>query len=127
MAPGIVLIILALFLYGAGLFYLRKRNVADKTIVYLFSAGYLADMAGTVGMMAGGNSESLTLHEALGYSALILMCALIVILWRYRLLDENEPLPRYVRVLAHAVCGWWLAVFVTGCVLRIFGVNPVIG
>ena len=127
MPAGIALVILALPLYAAGLYYLRKRNVADKTVVYLFSAGYLADMSGTVGMMAGGSAESLTLHEALGYSALILMCALIVILWRYRLLDENEPLPRYVRILAMIICGWWLAVFLSGFALRIFGVNPVIG
>ena len=124
---GLVFAAFALALYSAAVYFLKKRNLADKVVTYLFSAGYLADMAGMVIIMWSTGDSPLTLHEALAYSSLILMCAVIVIIWRYRLLDEKEPLPRYVWILSALSYGWWAAVFLVGLILRFAGINPVVG
>jgi hypothetical protein len=78
-------------------------------------------------MMMSDSDKPLKLAEAFSCSGMILMCAFIVILWRYRLLDENEALPKYVGTLSKIACGLWLAAFLAGAVLRLAGIDPVLG
>ena len=125
-SAGLVFAACALPLYAAGLWFLKNRNLPDKLTAYLFSAGYFADMCGTL-MMMSDSDKPLTLAEAFSCTGMILMCAFIVIFWRYRLLDENETLPKYVGTLSKIAFALWLAAFLAGATLRRAGVNPVLG
>lgn len=111
---GIVVVVLALAAYTAGIVaLLRSRRATARAVGYL-SAGVALDLVSTGCMVAAAEGPLLTPHGIVGFSALGGMIVLTVLAWRLRLGRGEEDLPVWVRALARLAYAWWVVAFFTG-------------
>lgn len=126
-AAGAGLATIALIVYTIAFIFECRRKKADIAVTLLFSAGFGIDLTATLLMIMGSTKGMLTLHGALGYSALGMMCAQTVLLWVWRLKKGTAPaLPRTLDLLTRAAWGWWLIVYIAGGLLVALRINPVL-
>lgn len=111
---GIVVVVLALAAYTAGIVALLRARRANRKALGLLSTGVVLDFVSTGCMVEAAESSLLTPHGIVGFSALGGMIVLTVLAWRHRLRRGEEPLPDWLRTLARFAYGWWVVAFFTG-------------
>ena len=114
---GIAAITLALVAYTVGFAGIHRRRRISGTILAFLIAGLVLDTTATacMTMLAGG--VSLTLHGVVGYLALYLMLALVLLSWRHRGRSGAEPVTKGLLDYTRIAYLLWVVAFVMGVVL----------
>lgn len=112
-------ILIALFLYGFGLYQSRKYQAVNGLI--LFSFGLLFDGYGTWQMSLAASGMGLDWHGYLGWLAIGLM-ALLVGVGLLDLLLVTSDGPNRLRKFAPWATGVWFASFISGIIKHVFHV-----
>lgn len=107
---GVIAINLALVAYTVGIIAAQRGGRATTLVLRAFSFAAAADVFATACMIAGSQGRWLTLHGALGYTALAVMIVVVARLWRLRRQGPDAPIPSGMRVaLRLAYAGWIVA------------------
>jgi hypothetical protein len=113
---GVTIVVLALASYTVGVVSeQRARSVTRRALAFLV-LGVVLDVAATVCMILGAG-RVLTLHGALGYSALAAMLVEAVLAARERLRSADGVAPRWLHLYTRAAYSWWVVAFVSGGLL----------
>ena len=117
---GVSIVVLALAGYTVGVVIeQRARRVTRRAIAFLV-AGVLLDITATACMILG-SGKVLTVHGALGYSALAGMLVETVLAGRHRLRAGDGEVPRTLHLYTRAAYAWWVVAFVSGGLLVAMG------
>lgn len=107
----------ALVLYTiAALKELRARR-ATPGVCGTFTAGVVFDVTATVLMILATQSGGLTVHGALGYSALAGMATDTLLMWRHRSRSGDAPLGQRLHLFSRLAYAYWVVAYFTGAAL----------
>jgi len=117
---GVTIVVLALASYTIGVVAeQRARRVTRRALSFL-AVGVVFDVAATVCMIVAAG-RLLTLHGALGYSALAGMLLETVLASRHRLRSGDGEVPRQLHLFTRLAYGWWVVAFISGGLLVALG------
>jgi hypothetical protein len=108
---------LALIMYTLGTLAEQRSHRASPGARGFLSAGVLLDIIATVLMVLATGRFALTLHGALGYTALALMLLDTVLLWRHWRARGRAEVARGLHLLSRFAYLYWVAAYVTGAAL----------
>jgi hypothetical protein len=107
----------ALVLYTiAALKELRARR-ATPGVCGTFTAGVAFDVTATTLMILATKNGGLTLHGALGYSALAGMATDTLLMWRHRSRAGDAPLGQRLHLYSRLAYVYWVLAYFTGAAL----------
>ncbi len=115
---GILLVHVALIMYSIGMISEQLKRRITNRILFFVAAGVIFDILATLFMILYSSKGLLTLHGAVGYSALLLM--LIDFVWMYKFRRNNTPetiVPRNLHLFSRVAYIWWITAYITGAVL----------
>jgi hypothetical protein len=118
---GVSLASLALVFYS--LFFWRARKVRgySRSDFALQAIGLGFDIAGTVFMIIGSRNMLLTVHGAIGYSALLAMLAETIVVWRNcRSGSERTGGAKLYASLSYL---WWIIAYLAGGYIAMRGIK----
>ncbi|HQI39684.1 MAG: hypothetical protein B6D44_01355 [Ignavibacteriales bacterium UTCHB2] len=118
---GILFVHLALIFYTLFMFFERKEKRASNRVITFITIAIISDIIATSFMMIGATQTYFTLHGIIGYTGLLLMIIVFVLLIRFRMKSGSEVsitkgFYNYMRI---AYIGWLIAFF-TGAAVSIF-------
>lgn len=117
---GVIFIHIALVLYTVFIWKENKYKRATNGVVGFITAAVTFDVAATICMMIGTVEKYFTLHGILGYTALVVMIADAVFIWRHRNRHGTE-VPFSDNLNRNSKLGYvlWLIAFGTGEMLAV--------
>uniref|UniRef100_A0A832I7C6 DUF420 domain-containing protein n=1 Tax=Eiseniibacteriota bacterium TaxID=2212470 RepID=A0A832I7C6_UNCEI len=107
----------ALALYTVGCLKEQRARRATRGVVGFLTVAVVFDVVATGLMVLATRSADLTLHGALGYSALGAMLLDTVLLWRHRLRAGEAEVPRALHRYSRIAWAYWVAAYFTGAAL----------
>ncbi len=107
----------ALVLYTIGAVKELRARRATRGVCGAFSAGVAFDMTATLLMILATQREGLSLHGALGYSALAAMATDTFLMWRHRLGAGAELLGKRLHLYSRLAYAYWVVAYFTGAAL----------
>lgn len=108
---------LALLFYTLGTLREQATHRATRGARGYLTAGVACDILATALMVLATGSFAATLHGWLGYSALALMLADVVLLWRHWRREGEAVLPASLHFYARFAYGYWVIAYFTGAAL----------
>jgi hypothetical protein len=106
----------ALVCYTVGTFaQQRSRRITGRALGFL-SGGLLLDIVATIFMILG-SGKVISLHGALGYSALAGMLVEVAIAWRWYRAHGTQPITDGMRLYSRLAYGYWVVAFISGGLL----------
>lgn len=93
----------------------RSRRVTLKTLNWL-RVGVALDIVAT-SLMIAASGKVLTIHGALGFSALAAMVLETSFAWRHHARNGDAEVPRGLHTLSRAAYGWWVVAYISGAYL----------
>ena len=108
---------LALILYAIGIVKEQRARRASGAVRAFLTLGVAFDLAATALMVLATGSFAATLHGALGYSALALMFADTVLLWRHWSAHRLAEVPRGLHLYSRFAYLYWVIAYFTGAAL----------
>jgi uncharacterized protein YxeA len=117
---GVIFIHISLVLYSIFIWKENKHKRATNGVVGFITAAVTFDVAATICMMIGTVEKYFTLHGILGYTALVVMIADAVFIWRHRNRHGTE-VPFSDTLNRNSKLGYvlWLIAFGTGEMLAV--------
>jgi hypothetical protein len=118
-AAGVAFAVFALACYGVGTASQQRQRRVSRLALACLACGLLLDLLATACMVAGAAAASrgLTLHGALGYSALAGMALETALAWRHRRSRGDAPLSRALLTWSRVAYLYWLLAFLSGSML----------
>jgi len=117
---GVTIVVLALASYTVGVVAeQRARRVTRRALAFLV-VGVVFDVAATLCMIVAAG-RLLTLHGALGYSALAGMLLETVLAARHRVRSGDGEAPRRLHLYTRLAYAWWVVAFISGGLLVALG------
>ncbi|MDT3695747.1 MAG: hypothetical protein ROY99_05090 [Ignavibacterium sp.] len=118
---GILFVHLALIFYTLFMVYESKEKRASTRVLVFITIAIISDIIATSFMMIGATQTYFTLHGIVGYTGLLLMIIVFVLLIRFRIKFGSETsiskgFYNYIRI---AYIGWLIA-FITGAAVSVF-------
>lgn len=92
---------------------LRQHSITAPLRVFL-TAGVCLDVTSTSFMIAGSRRIPFTFHGMLGYSALFLMAADLVLMWRFYAITRGARIPKWLHRYSLIAYSWWIIAFIAG-------------
>jgi len=115
---GAILVTFALISYSVGILTEQVKKKILPRVLRFITAGVILDISATVFMILGSMNSPFTLHGFIGYSALIVMVAECVLLWRlYRRSGMGTEVPRRLHRYSLIAYIWWVVAYITGSLL----------
>ena len=129
-ATGVTIAVMALACYSVGTLAHQRELRVTRLALRFLSVGLLLDVLATGCMVLGTESRALTLHGAIGYTALAGMALETTLAWRHRVAKGNARVTRGLANWSRVAYAYWLVAFVSGsalarAVLRLMIVSPV--
>ncbi|HQF43803.1 MAG TPA: hypothetical protein PK073_12905, partial [Ignavibacteriaceae bacterium] len=87
---GILFVHLALIFYTLFMFFERKEKRASNRVITFITIAIISDIIATSFMMIGATQTYFTLHGIIGYTGLLLMIIVFVLLIRFRMKSGSE-------------------------------------
>lgn len=112
---GSVIVTLALIFYSIGVITEQRRRIISANVLRFITLGLACDISGTVCMIIGAQ-KIVTLHGAIGYSALLAMLIDIFLLYRAKTKREGFP-SKKLHLYTLIAYLWWVIVYISGCVM----------
>jgi hypothetical protein len=114
---AVTTVTLALLMYTVGTLKEQRTRHASPGARGFLTLGVLLDLTATTLMVVATGKLALTLHGALGYSALALMLIDTVLLWRHWRVSGPAEVGRGLHLFARVAYIYWVAAYVTGAAL----------
>ena len=115
---GTLLVFIALTFYSIALRVERKRKIVSKSLLATMSLGLIFDISATCFMIAGSSKSPFTLHGAIGYSALFLMCVDVFLLWNsFKSKGLNSLISDKIHQYTLFAYCWWIVAFISGGII----------
>ena len=108
---------LALIMYSIGTFKEQRTRRAGPGARGFLTVGVLLDLGATTLMVLATGRLALTVHGALGYSALALMIVDTALLWRHARRRGEAEVARGLHLYSRVAYLYWVAAYVTGAAL----------
>ena len=117
---GVIFIHIALVLYSVFIYKENKYKRATNGVLGFITAAVVFDISATVCMMIGTVEGFLTLHGVLGYTAVVVMIADAIFIWKHRNKHGSE-VPFSDTLNRNSKLGYilWLIAFGTGEALAV--------
>jgi hypothetical protein len=113
---AVTIVTAALICYTVGTFaQQRSRRVTGRVLAFL-TVGLIFDVVATIFMILG-SGKVISLHGALGYSALAGMLVEVVIAWRWNRHHGARPITDGMHLYSRLAYGYWVVAFVSGGLL----------
>ena len=119
LTTGTIIVVFALASYTTAILTQARRHRPTALLRGFLTAGVALDATATGFMIAGSRRIPLTFHGVLGYSALLLMAADLILVWRQYHLRRVDPLPTRLQRYSLAAYAWWVVAFVAGIVVAL--------
>ena len=107
----------ALVFYTIGALKELRARRATPGVCGTFAAGVAFDVTATTLMILATQSGGLTVHGALGYSALAGMATDTLLMWRHRSRAGSEPLGQGLHLYSRLAYVYWVVAYFTGAAL----------
>ena len=114
---GTRIVVLALIAYSVGIINEQKKHKIHSFVLVFLSLGIVLDITATIFMIAGSPNSPFTLHGFLGYSALGAMLVDTFLVWKFRLKNGLQDVPKGLHLYSRYAYLWWIIAFVTGSLL----------
>ena len=114
---GTRIVVLALISYSIGIITEQKKHKINSFVLVFLSLGIVLDITATIFMIAGSPNSPFTLHGFLGYSALGAMLVDTFLVWKFRLKNGLQDVPKGLHLYSRYAYLWWIIAFVTGSLL----------
>ena len=117
---GAFLITFALLSYGIGSISLQRFSRVSKEVLWFLLIGVLLNISAIICMVFGAQMVPFTLHGFLGYSALLIMLIVLVLVWlAFKKRGLNTLIYKRLHLFARLAYGWWVIAYLTGGLLVI--------
>jgi hypothetical protein len=117
---AVAVVTCALLFYSAAVLTEQRRSSTSKGVLLLFSVGVSLDIASTVLMIMGSGNTPLTVHGAIGYSALLVMLIDTALIWRHWMRNgEGSHVPRNLHIYTRLAFGWWVVAYIAGAIISV--------
>ena len=118
LAAGTKIVFLALFSYTAFIILEQRKQLITKKVLFFLTLGLILDITATMLMIAGSSSSLFTLHGFIGYSALAVMFAETILIWRFYIVKpEQTKVTKILHQYSRYAYMWWVIAFITGVIL----------
>jgi hypothetical protein len=114
---GVALAVVALACYGVGTAAHQRQLRVTRVALWFLAAGLLLDVLATACMVMGTTRPGLTLHGAIGYSALAGMALETALAWRHRRANGDERVTSALATWSRVAYAHWLFAFVSAAAL----------
>lgn len=115
---GILFVNMALVMYSIGILSEQRKKVITNHILFFITLGIIFDIMATTIMIISSSKGILTLHGALGYSALWIM--IIDWIWMYTFRKRNSSstaVSQKLHIFSRIAYVWWVLAYITGAIL----------
>jgi hypothetical protein len=117
---GVILIHIAFILYSVFIYKEHKYKRATKGLLAFITAAVIFDVSATVCMMVGTAEKYFSLHGILGYTALLVMVADAIFIWKhYNKFGSEVPFTKALNRNSKLGYVLWLIAFFTGEMLAV--------
>jgi hypothetical protein len=113
---AVTCVTVALALYTVGTVEIQRTRRPGPRARGFLSAGVAMDVIATT-LMVLASGRGLTLHGALGYSALALMAVDVALVWRQWARHRDHETPRSLHLYSRWAYLYWVAAYFTGAAL----------
>jgi hypothetical protein len=113
---AVVIVTFALLCYTVGTVAQQRRRRVTGAVLGFLSVGLVLDVVATVFMILG-SGKLVSLHGALGYSALAGMLVEVWIAWRWRSRQGEAPITGGMRLYSRLAYAYWVVAFISGGLL----------
>lgn len=113
---GVSIVLVALVCYTAGVVAVQRNRAVSRRALGFLMAGVVFDITATIFMIIG-SGQLVTLHGAIGYSALAAMLADTWFAYRHRGRIPDAATPRWLHLYTRLAYAWWVVAFITGGLL----------
>jgi energy-converting hydrogenase Eha subunit G len=110
---GVGIAVLALACYSVGTAAHQRQLRVTRLALSFLGAGLLLDVLATACMVMGTATPGLTLHGAIGYSALAGMALETALAWRHRRANRDERVTSGLATWSRVAYAYWLFAFVS--------------
>ncbi len=119
---GVIIVNLALISYSIAILTEQIKQTVDRFVLFFLTTGVLLDITATACMIIGSANSFATLHGIIGYSALAVMLADAVLLWKLWW-KEKKPafVNRKLNLYSRYAYAWWVIAYITGAVIVALG------
>jgi hypothetical protein len=107
----------ALAFYTTGTILEIRARRATRGVRGFLSVAVVFDVTATLLMILATQRAELTLHGALGYSALTAMALDVVLIWRHRRRAGDAPFSGALHLYARLAYAYWIVAYFTGAAL----------
>lgn len=114
---GMVVVTLALGLYTTAFCFELRLQKASKSVLFFFTSGLILDITSTTLMIVGSRRIPITPHGFLGYSALSVMIADVILLYRHKHKSGSIKLSKNLHYYSFFAYCWWLIAYIAGGLL----------
>ena len=114
---GAVIVQFAIISYSIGIITEQRTHRISKKVMRWLTAGVIFDILATACMVAGSTSGLLTVHGAIGFSALAAMLLEITLAYRHRRDHGDDEVPRSLHLYSRFAFLWWVVAYVGGFLL----------
>ncbi len=118
---GAFVITFSLLSYGIGSISLQQFKVVSSHVLVFLTIGIVLDVIGATLMIIGSRHTPFSLHGFLGLSAILVMFADVVLLWRvFNKHGSDTTVPKPLLLYSKLAYLWWIIAYLTGSVLIIW-------
>ena len=114
---AVVVVTFALLFYSIAVITEQRQHVATKRTLFFLTGGLLLDISSTVLMIIGSTNVPLTIHGCIGYSALLAMLIDAIFIWKHRIKNGRDIIPRGVHLYTRIAYGWWVIAYIVGALM----------
>lgn len=114
---AILTVTVALVLYTIGTVKQQRSRRSTNAVRGWLTTGVVFDITATALMIVASKSVTLTLHGALGYSALALMITDTSLMWRHARTHGQAEVSNRLHLFSRIAYGYWIVAFFTGAAL----------
>jgi uncharacterized repeat protein (TIGR03987 family) len=114
---AVIVVTFALVFYTIAVITEQKKGTLSRIVVTFLTAGVVFDISSTVLMIIGSRKIPITVHGAIGYSALTVMLIDTVLVWRSWKRNGSARVSRKLNLYTRAAYIWWVAAYIAGAII----------
>jgi len=114
---AVIVVTFALIFYSIAVITEQKNKQVTKKVLFFLTGGVLLDISSTALMIIGSSNIPLTVHGCIGYSALIVMLVDAILIWKTRIKNGANNIPRKLHIYTRIAYGWWVIAYIIGAVM----------
>ena len=114
---AVIVVTVALVFYAIGVITEQRNGIVTKIVRIFLTAGVVLDISSTALMIAGSGNIPITVHGMIGYSALIVMLADTILIWRHWIKHSITKVPRRLHIYTRVAFSWWVIAYIAGSII----------